>query len=602
MKKMLLLLSMLCAFIAACGGGGGSSLSGPGSGSPGGSVSAISAADGAAMAYGVVSINSLVDSTSYSGTADVNGELAIPSSGVTYPAIVKVQSLSGGKVNYGYVASSSQAKVPVNPLTTLVLSIASGGNPASITGVGQLGVDSLASAKTAVNAIFGTIFRAFSVAVDTDLLTTAFPTNHTGLDLILDVLNVKFDALGHPTVCAKLFNTCKTFDLANLDKTPLSITAGEVVSLTSLPLAACSASIKALTSSAITSDASLYASDFLNSGLDAFAYRQAMAARFGNLAANFNNPIFIGKDANNNFVFAFDYFNASSNQYVGTFTMPFKMSGNSCVMAGDQLPFWIQVTSQITMQTRVDGTNDPAVTTASPIRGLVFRAGGDGFGGTSVQNTVDVNGSPVTIQTLQFFMCDSDNVCTRPLMEMTKGSGNNGYYYTPNPNRKNTIPALSYTDAGIPNPAAFYNGNPNPILVKMLDKKPDESQTVLKEVRLKIRGGYISAAEMRAIDMPAVTNAQSILGAGTTLVNPTLNISVPNGVVVQGLSLASGLMTGQVTSTSKFVMSGSTTTMVVPRTIDSGTSYRSIQLNANTVSGTPIWIKYVWSPECSGCS
>lgn len=596
MKKLLLVISVCSALIAACGGGGGGGATSSGGGASGGVLSGISAADGSAMAYGAVTISSLADNTTYSGTADVSGSLAIPASGVTYPAIVKVQSLSGGKVNYGYIASSSQTNVPVNPLSTLILSIASNGNPASITTTSQLTTASLTAAKTAVNSIFSNIFQAFSVSSGTDLLTTNFSTNHTGLDLILDALNVKFDALGNPTICTKLLNACRTLDLSNLDTTAVSITQAEVNSLNSAPIATCSNSISAITSTSITSDASLYASDFLNSGLDGAAYRSALASKLGNLTANFSNPIFIGTDSNSNFVFLFDYFNASNNQYVGTFTMPFKLSGSNCVMAGDQLPFWIQATSQITVQTRVDGTSDAAVTTSSPVRGLVFRAGGDGFGGTSVQDTVTVSGSPVTIQTLQFYMCDASNNCTNHLMDMVKGGNNNGYYYTPN--GTNTIPAISYATAGITSPNAFYNGNPNPILVKMLDS----GSTVQKQVRLKIKGGFISAAEMNSITLPSITNAQTILSTGSTLTNPTLNLTIPNGVIVQGVSLASGLMSGQVSSTSKFVMSGATTTSTVSRTIDSNTDYRSIQLNANTVSGTPISIKYVWSPTCSGCS
>lgn len=548
------------------------------------------------MAYGSVAINSLIDGTSATGTADVNGGFPLPTSNVTYPAIVKVQSLSGGKVNYGYIASSSQANVPVNPLSTLILSLASAGNPASITSSSQLTAPALATAKSAVNSIFSNVFQAFQVTSGVDLLTTNFATNHTGLDLILDALNVKFDALGNPTICTKLLNACKTIDLNSVDDSSLSITQNEINSLSSAPLAACSSSIKSLTSSSMANDTSLYASDFLNSGLDAVGYRQALASKFGGLNANFSNPVFVGADFNNNFVFVFDYFNASSNQYVGSFSMPFKMSGGSCVMAGDQLPFWIQATSQITVQTRVDGTNDSAVTTASPVRGLVFRAGGDGFGGTGVQNTVTVDGAPVTIQTLQFYMCDANNSCTNHLMDMTKGGNNNGYYYTPN--NVNTIPVISYATAGINTPNAFYNGNPNPILVKMLDS----NSAVQKQVRLKIRGGYISASEMNAITLPSISNAQTVLSTNATLVNPTLNLTVPRGIVVQGLSLASGLTSGQVTSTSKFVMSGATTAVNVSRTIDVSSDYRSIQLNANTVSGTPIWIKYVWSPSCSGCS
>ena len=589
MKKWLLTFYFCSAIVAGCGGGGGSSSPTFGGGT---GATVISAADGSAMVYGSVTISSLVDNTSFSSTANINGNLAIPTSGVTFPAIVKVQSLSGGKANYGYIASSAQASAPVNPLSTLILSIASNGNPATITSTTQLNSSSLAVAKTAVNAIFKSVFQAFSVSGSTDLLSTNFPTDHTGLDLILDALNVKFDATGNPTICTKLLNACKTLDLANLDTTAFSISASEVSFLNSAPIASCSNAISSLTASSITTDSTLYASDFLNSGLNAQAYRQSLSAKFGGMDATFNSPIFIGTDSSNSYVFQFDYINTSTNQYAGSFTIPFKIdSSGKCVMAGDQLPFFIQVTSQITVQTRVDGTSNAAATTSSPVRGLVFKAGGD----ASVQDTVTVNGSPVTIKSLQFYMCDSSNNCSNRLMDMVKGTNNNGYYYTPN--GVNTIPVIGYSTAGINTPDAFYNGNVNPILVKMIDSGGIEQ----KRFYLKIKGSYITAAEMNAITLPSITNAQAILGTSGALVNPSLTINVPTGTIVQSVSLASGLVSGQVTGTSKFVLSGTSLSTAINRTIDSSSDYRSIQLSASTTSGTPISIKYVWSPTCSGC-
>ncbi len=594
MNKSLFAATLFCGFLAACGGGttgtpGGETRTGP--------LSGISASDGAAMAFGSVMISSLVDSTIATGTLDIDGNFNIPSSGVTYPAIVKAQSLSGEKVNYGYIADVSQTNAPVNPISTLVLSIAFKGNPAAITTSGQLPASSLSQANTAVNSIFAEVFKAFSVSVGSDLLKTNFAVNHTGLDFVLDALRIKFDAMGNPTVCTKLLHTCRTFDLANLDTSALPITQAEVSLLNAAPISTCSNSIKSITGESITSNPLRYAPDFLNSGLDGAAYRQALAAKLGGLSAAFNNPIFVGTDANDNYVFQFDYLNASNNQYAGSFSMPFKLnSARECVMAGDQLPFQIQAASQITAQIRVDGTNEAAVTTATPIRGLVFRAGGDGFGGTSVQNTVTVDGSPVQIWTLQFFLCDANNDCSKLLMEMVKGSNNNGFYYTPN--GVNTIPAISYRTAGLASAEAFYNGNPRPILVKMLD----QNSMVRKQARINVRGAFISEREMTALSLPSVTNAQALLGASGSTVNPQLDLNIPNGVLVQGVSVSSGLVSGQVTSTPKFVLRGASGSFTVSRTITSDSTYRSIQLGASTTGGAIIAIKYVWSPTCSGCS
>lgn len=603
MKLSGIALAMLVALLSGCGGGGSDSGSVGGSlasSSSSGSVTGgILGADGSAMAFGRVSINSLVDASSSTGTADRNGALAIPTSGVTFPAIVKIQSLNGSKTNYGYIANGSQATVPVTPLTTLILAIASGGNPANITSSTQLSASRIDTAKAAVNAIFYSVFRAFSVNSSADLLATGFATDHTGLDLLLDAITIKFDAAGSPTICTKILNSCKTLNLSSLDTTALAITDAEVAALTSAPIGSCSAVINNLTSSAITTGTSLYATTFLNSGLDAAGYRQAMVSTLGGLSASFMNPIFIGKDDNNNYLFQFDYLNTSTNQYAGSLVIPFNIVGASCVMVGDQLPFMIQANSSVTAQYRVDGTgNNSATTTAAPVAGFSFKAGGDGFGGTTVQNTVTVSGQPVTIQTIRFYFCDANRVCSRQLMEMVKGASNNGYYYTPG--GVNTLPLLSYTAAGINSASDFYNGNPNPIKVDMLDA----GGTIRKTAYLKIRGGFIPANFLSAVTLPSVSNAQAVLAAQSTIANPTLNITIPNGTAVQRVWLTSFAMSnnGQPLTNQKFVLSSSSTTMQMSLTINSTDDYRSIQLGGSTSDGTPISIKYVWALNCTGCS
>jgi hypothetical protein len=601
--------ALLSVVLVACGGGGGglpspsseaalpspsseAALPSQSSGVGTGALRGILAADGSAMAYGSIKITSLVDNTSYSGVADINGNVSIPTSGVTFPAIVKASSLSGSKANYGYIGSSTQTSVPVNPFSTLILSIASNGNPAAITSTTQLTSSSITAAKTSVNTIFSKIFQAFSVNTSTDLLSTNFQTNHTGLDLILDAVNVKFDAEGNPTICTKILNFCKTLDLANLDASAILISAAEVSSLNNAPIASCSKFINSLTSSSIATESTLYASDFLNAGLNSKLYRQSLAEKFGVIAATFNNPIFIGTDANSNYVFQFDTFNTTAKQYAGSFSMPLKLDGGgNCVMAGDQLPFFIEVLSQITVQTRVDGTSNAAVTTTSPVRGLRFRANG----GAS-QNTVNVNGSSVLIQTLQFYMCDSGGNCPNNLITLNKSSSNSGYYFLQN--NVNTLPLVDYYTAGINTSNAFYNNNTNPILVKMLDSGGVEKNRIY----LKIKGGYITSEEMNSISLPSITNAQAILSTSTTLVNPSADINIPTGIIVRDVTLSSGIVSsGAVTSTSKYVLSDTSLSTTVSRTIDSTSTFRDIGIFASTTSGTPISITYVWSPTCPQC-
>ncbi|MFM7008328.1 MAG: hypothetical protein ACKO0Z_03230, partial [Betaproteobacteria bacterium] len=114
----------MVALLVACGGGGGSA---------GGGASGLSgqAVVGSPMSYANVVVNSLVDSSSGSYTADANGNFIISGS-VTYPALVKATSLDSNYIYYGYVSDAAQTGVAVNPLSTLVLAVAQQDTPSSI--------------------------------------------------------------------------------------------------------------------------------------------------------------------------------------------------------------------------------------------------------------------------------------------------------------------------------------------------------------------------------------------------------------------------------------------------------------------------------------
>ena len=178
-------------------------------------------------------------------------------------------------------------------------------------------------------------------------------------------------------------------------------------------------------------------------------------------------------------------------------------------------------------------------------------------------------------------------------------SNYSGFYYVPN--NTNTLPALSYTAANILTPSDFYNGNPNPIQVNMLDA----SGVTRKTVNLKIRGPYISpnSSILTPSALPAVSNASSVLSTGVNLVNPSLNVSIPSGTLVQSIALTNGPTTGQPGTTSSFILSASSSANVLSTTINASTdNYRSISLGGSTTGGIPIYVKYVWSPTCAGCS
>ena len=591
--------------LLACGGGGGSSSSGSTAGTSTTSSAAIQASDGAPMAYSKVHVASLVDATTFDGTTDLNGSVAIPSN-VTYPALVSVQAFNGYKVNYGYIASNSMQSVPVNPITTLIITFAFGNNPSLINSSNAPTSSALTTANTLVNSLFQNIFNAFNISPSQNLLTTTFTENHTGIDIILDSLSIKYDNSGNPSLCVKASNQCTTFQANASSITPFNISPTTVTTINSIPLSQCSSLLSGLTSSTITTNAGLYASNFLSSGLNSSQYMSKLANRLNGMTATLVNPIFQNIDFNGNYVFQFDIANAA-NQYGGTLTMPVNMQNGSCVLVGDQLPFKISVNSSFVYDARVSSTGSldtstyPAVSTPLTA-GIIVGAGGDGFGNTSFPDTY--NGTTIAQITLDFCdqsMCSSPSNTT-PIFSMVKSYNNSGYYYTPN--NTNTIPLKSYTSLGINSRTQFYNGNSNPIRVRMYSCQNNNCNTpqLLLTTFIPIIGEYISSSDISSIQLPTVTNAGSILGTQTsTSTAQTLQLNTSTGLIIQSISMTtvnSTVNNGVETDTSIYVLGNSSTSVTINQPINAnGTadSYRSISINGNSSTGLPFNVKYVYS-------
>ena len=117
-SKLLASITLSAALIA-CGSGGGSTTTPVAAGM-------VQASAGSPISSAKVLFTSLADSTSYTSTADSKGNISIPQAGVSYPAIVSATSLDGSLTYYGYIASSTQQTAPVNPITSLILALASG--------------------------------------------------------------------------------------------------------------------------------------------------------------------------------------------------------------------------------------------------------------------------------------------------------------------------------------------------------------------------------------------------------------------------------------------------------------------------------------------
>ena len=569
---------LLCAtwLLSSCGMG---ALSGNGQ---------IQALTGAPMSNAKVSIQSLVDGSTTTSTADDDGLVNMPRTGVTYPALVRATSASGGLSYFGYIKSSSQSQVPVNPISTLILTLAAGGHPSAITS--PLSDSALQQAKSKLSQIFANVFSQFGVNPNLDFLANNIAADHTGIDLILDSISISVGATGDPLICSKVNAACASLSLASLSTTAFPFSAQDYQSLSQVPVAACSNLLHGLSTNAVTGDAALYDSGFLHSGLNAAGFMAQFAQQYSGLNVKFRQPTYQGRDGNGNFIFSFLILDSQGN-YLSSMSLPVKLdTGARCVAVGNQLPFNISLTSLVLNQVRVDGTSNANATTNGPQAGLYFAAGGNG---TTVRDVYQ----GTQIQSLVFDYCDGATptpVCV-PLVTLYKAGNNDGFYFS-----GGQIPLLSYTTAGLTR-ASFYNGNPNPVRVRLRDASDN---TVGSPLYLRVQGAFISDTEVASLNLPAISNASALLNSASATSDPMISYTVNDPFVVSGVSLAHGAYTGQVASTTQMILSGrSGSASIAGATITPATdSYRSLTLRASVAgTNTQVQLKYVWSTGCPGC-
>jgi len=577
----------------------------------------VTAADGAALSFGTVTVKSLVDGTSYTARLNASGQLNIPPSTVTYPALIKAVPPSNDKVLYSYIRGVAQGSASITPMSTLKVAFAAKGDPAYITA--PLSGQSLYEAKTKTSAIFSSIFTAFEVTktprVDTsELFTIYFPTDHTGFDLMLDSIDIKFDTLGNPTICTRLTNFCKTLDVTNPDTTPIVIPDAEVSGLKNLPFTLCSQTFDKLDINQLGINASLYSTGFFDSGLDAAGYRNALQdlikTKYSGISAAIYRPRFINVDSNGNYLFLVGVFNTTNNTYLFGKSFYLKAEGGKCVMVGDQFPFSVSASTLVASWNRVDGTSTTSA--ARALGGITANAASvDSFGNILVRSIdsnnlpifTDATGATLPVKSLSLSWCNTNNEC---LQMMTLNLKRWGSFEDDTSSRVAGV-FKSFSYLGISSPDIFYNGNPYPVEVKMLGDNSIE----LKKIRLPIIGNYISSNEEKVITLPSITNPTTLLTSVTTD-STIFNVNVPSGDLLQGATLQ--LLSINSIGQPYFSNNASATSVginatypVTQVTISKGMSdqfaYRAITLNGTGKITNPFRYKltYFWSPTCTQC-
>lgn len=184
----LTLTLMSAAILAACGGGGG-----------GGSPSGASLADGtvavgAPVAGAAVVARDVNGKTSNTVTADAEGKYSgLDLSGLTAPIIIEATGELGQtpvKMSTP-LTSASGGTTNVTPLTTALSAMLAGGDPTQLT-TAAITAAKLTEAKQKLAEVIAPVAATVNVSSAADPVSTAFVANSTGLDQLLDALDIRY--------------------------------------------------------------------------------------------------------------------------------------------------------------------------------------------------------------------------------------------------------------------------------------------------------------------------------------------------------------------------------------------------------------------------
>ena len=187
----LLLAFVATVLLAGCGGGSGGGAAG---GALGGTAATGAPVDG--IVY--VTDNNGIE---VNVPIEADGTFSVSLEGMTPPFLLRVIPNGGGDVLYSF-ASEPDVTVNVTPLTTLALYLAHGGDLDALYSTWSANTTALDDAliesqQEIINANLSTLLDGY--AVDSsfyDFVNVAFNTDSTGIDGVLDSLNISIDYVG----------------------------------------------------------------------------------------------------------------------------------------------------------------------------------------------------------------------------------------------------------------------------------------------------------------------------------------------------------------------------------------------------------------------
>jgi hypothetical protein len=580
-------VATLVASLVACGGGGGGTPAATINQSITGTANG-QAAVGAPMSYASISINSLVDQTSAKQTADEQGNFNIPTN-VTYPALVRASSADSVYSYAGYIKSSAQTNVAVNPLSTLVLAIESAGNINGITA--PITDADLSAAQNKVSKLFENILNLAGVSSTTDYLSTIFSTNHTALDIVLDAISIEFGSDGIIYLTNKINNTSISFTSSSISNIPpLPFSAQTFAKLGNIPLDSCSKFITSLNSDNLSKDASLFDPSFLQSGRNKEQFMSYISTLSSVNSFSYKMPIFKRIDGNGNYVFSAMTVKTGSNNLFSNTLLYVNTSGGNCMLTGDKFPIPILVRPAIKYTEKVDGNTD--YVTASPFYGYEISLG--------TVNIPNLYGGQ-SISSARVEYCSSSNNCTvlAKLIAPSQGAWPYGNIINDGVTRHNSLSMIE-------NPVTPFSSDlDNPVKVTFFSTAPAPDTGNAGQVGNPIftnAGGIpFTASEVAAIKMPKITNPTIIQNSTP---NPKIEYDAGSSTIYSITLSTANRSSSLIPNMQQLVLSdGIGSTTFTGFDLDATAYDRLILVNANLPnrSGTSISLRYIWAPTCSAC-
>ncbi len=180
------------ALLSACGGGGGStSPVSPPTVTPTATTLSGVAAAGSPIA-GIVNVKGANGATA-SSTISVDGSYSIDVGSLTAPYILYAEGSVNGKSIKVYSVAVATGTINITPITDFIVRNALAGPAESAFDswdTTQVSETALSAAETDVQALLLPVLTGAGVGSNVDLLTTAFSADHSGIDAVLDILDI----------------------------------------------------------------------------------------------------------------------------------------------------------------------------------------------------------------------------------------------------------------------------------------------------------------------------------------------------------------------------------------------------------------------------